>query len=94
MPVVWSVQATEDVDRIVAYISVENPIAARRIARELFLPAESLTMFPRRGRMVRKQGWHELLAVRPYVIVYKVVEDDSVEILRIWHGAQDRYSDR
>jgi len=29
------------------------------------------------------------VAVRPYIIVYRV-DDDTVRILRVWHSAQDR----
>ncbi|HYZ61573.1 MAG TPA: type II toxin-antitoxin system RelE/ParE family toxin [Acetobacteraceae bacterium] len=46
-------------------------------------------MFPRRGRPA-KDGSRELLAVRPYIIVYDVDAKGNVEILRIWHAAQDR----
>jgi plasmid stabilization system protein ParE len=31
-----------------------------------------------------------LVAVRPYVIVYRIVDSDTVDILRVWHAAQDR----
>jgi plasmid stabilization system protein ParE len=28
--------------------------------------------------------------VLPYIIVYRLKDEDVVTILRIWHGAQDR----
>ena len=70
------------------YIARENPIAAQRVARSLLLAGDSLSIFPHRGRVGRVRGTRELLAVRPYIIVYEVGADDVVYILRIWHGAQ------
>ena len=39
------------------------------------------------GRLGERPGTRELVAP-PYVIVYRV-KDDVVEILHMWHGAQD-----
>ncbi len=39
-------------------------------------------------------GTRELVALSPYLIVYEVDPGaDSVRILRVWHGAQDRGKD-
>ena len=89
--VVWSTQALGDVARIAAYIAAENPIAAARVARELLLPGDSLAIFPRRGRPGSLPGRRELVAIRPYVLVYRIMPGEVVDILRVWHAAQDRY---
>lgn len=90
MPVVWRARALADISRITRYIATDNPIAAARVARELLLAGDSLVLFPRRGRPGRLAGTRELVAVRPYIIVYRVAETDAVTVLRVWHGAQDR----
>jgi plasmid stabilization system protein ParE len=83
----WSGAAVTDLKLITAHISVENPLAARRVARSLVLAGDSLEISPRRGRVGPVFGTRELLAVQPYVIVYEIA-DDVDAILRIWHGAQ------
>ena len=88
MNVVWTEAAARDVERIANYITLDNPAAARRVARELLLAGDSLTMFPHRGRHGRLPGTRELVAVFPYVIIYSVAPE-KVDILRVWHGAQD-----
>jgi len=88
--VTWREDATTDVLRILRNIESENPIAARLVARELFLAGNSLAVFPRRGRPGRISGTRELVPVYPYIIVYEVDDADDVIILRVWHGAQDR----
>jgi toxin ParE1/3/4 len=90
LPVVWHARALADVSRIVRYIAVDNPVAARRVGRELLLAGDSLTMFPRRGRPGRLPEIRELVAMPPYVVVYRVTGLDTVTILRVWHAAQDR----
>jgi plasmid stabilization system protein ParE len=79
-----------DVARIAAYIASENPVAAERVARELLVAGDSLAVFPRRGRPTSFPGRRELSAVRPYVVVYRILPGEVVDILRIWHAARDR----
>jgi plasmid stabilization system protein ParE len=55
----------------------------------LVAACDRLEHLPERGRPGLVAGTRELVALWPYVIVYRVFED-SVEVIRIWHGAQDR----
>jgi plasmid stabilization system protein ParE len=88
--VTWREDALDDVLLILRHIETENPLAARRVAREFLLAGESLTVFPRRGRPGRIEGTRELVPVYPYIIVYEIDRYDDVAILRVWHGAQQR----
>ena len=89
MPVVWRARALTDIGRITAFVAAENPAAAVRIGQELLLAGESLATFPDRGRPGGLAGIRELVAMHPYLIVYRTAAD-TVTILRIWHAAQDR----
>jgi len=86
----WGPLAWDDLARIIRYITEENPIAARQLARELLIAADSLALFPRRGRVGRVTGTRELVVCRPYLLIYEIDADNGVEILRVWHGAQGR----
>jgi plasmid stabilization system protein ParE len=88
--VVWSPEALDDIARITAYIAAENPVAAVRIARELLLAGDSLCVFPRRGRRGVRPEWRELAAIRPYLVVYRILPGENVDMLRVWHAAQER----
>jgi plasmid stabilization system protein ParE len=92
LAVVWRARALADIGRIVRYIAPDNPIAAKRVGRELLLAGDGLATFPRRGRPGRQPGTRELAAVAPYIIVYRTAASGTVTILRIWHAAQDRPS--
>jgi plasmid stabilization system protein ParE len=51
---------------------------------------QSLKEWPHRDRVGREEGTRELLfPPLPYIAVYRVKEQ-SIEVLRIYHGAQDR----
>jgi toxin ParE1/3/4 len=85
----WRPAALADIEAIHAYLLPLNPWAARNVAQELAVAGDSLAVFPNRGRPGRGRGTRELLAVWPYIIVYRV-EARSVVILRVWHGKRLR----
>ncbi len=87
--VVFTDEALADLRHIRRYIADHNPEAASRIAVQLVAVCDRLEFFPNRGRLGLVAGTRELVAIRPYVIVYRVGAD-TVEILRVWHGAQNR----
>jgi len=75
---------------IIAHVAAENPIAARRIGRNLLAAGDSLADLPQRGRPGRVSGTRELVSVWPYIIVYETGPTGIIRILRVWHGAQER----
>ncbi len=86
----WRPLALADLTRIVSYIAAENPIAARQVGREILLAGDGLAVFPRRCKLGRVPGTRELVTVSPYIIVYAGDDSDRVQIVRIWHGSQNR----
>jgi plasmid stabilization system protein ParE len=83
--------ALSDLERIVAYISPHNAIAAERLGNQLLDAALSLGTFPERGRMVpefRRPESREII-FRSYRIIYRTNQrDQSLEVVRFWHGAR------
>jgi plasmid stabilization system protein ParE len=84
---VWSRLALRDIDRQVSYIEQYNALAAKRVEQAFFLAGKKLKEMPELGRQGRRIGTQEYVAFEPYVVVYRV-RDQTVRILRIWHGAQ------
>lgn len=85
--IVWTNEAVEHLEAIVAYISAFNPAAAVRLGERLIQVADSLAEFSERGRYAGN-GRREMTSVWPYVLRYRV-EGNTVVILRIRHGARD-----
>jgi toxin ParE1/3/4 len=84
--VVWTPEAVENLESIVAYIEAFNPAAALRMGERLVDLAGSLAEYSERGRR-GAGGAREMTIVRPYVLRYAVTQD-SVLVLRIRHGAR------
>lgn len=85
----WTTPAAQDLYNIALHIQQDNPAAADKVAQTLYDGCDSLENFPRRGRKGRMEGTRELVfAGLPYIVVYRI-QDQDLEILRIYHGAQD-----
>lgn len=89
MPVDFSAEAIADLENIRTYIGADSPFAATRVAVQIVAACDRLEHFPERGRPGLVPGTRELTSAWPYVVVYRVLSD-AVQIVRIWHGAQDR----
>jgi len=86
----WTTPAANDLYKIVQHIEHDNPAAALDVAQTLYDGCGSLRKFPYRGRKGRIPGSRELIFPGlPYIVVYQI-QDEFVELLRIYHGAQDR----
>ena len=83
----WTTEAADQLETAFEYIQRDNPTAARNIAQAVIDRIEQLATFPGLGRPGEVKGTRELVSP-PYVVVYRSTEE-TVEILHIWHGAQD-----
>jgi toxin ParE1/3/4 len=87
MEVRWSPEAADDLERIVVRVRQDNPQAARRIADTIYQRCADLTLLLNRGRRGRVAGTRELVLL-PFIVAYRV-KADAVEMVRIYHGAQN-----
>lgn len=78
-----------DIERIVDYISLNNPVAAENVYREIVRTAEKLPEFPALGRPGRHPKKREIsIADLPYLIVYEV-SPEAVTILAVFHTSHN-----
>jgi toxin ParE1/3/4 len=85
----WTPDAAGDLESIAQRIQQSNPGTARKVIRTTLDSIELLIKFPHRGRSGALGGTRELiLSPLPYIAVYRI-KDQQVEILHIYHGAQD-----
>jgi toxin ParE1/3/4 len=90
MNIRWTEEATACLEHISQQVAEDNPDAALKTVSTNFERIEQLRVFSNRGRLGREEGTRELiLSPLPYIAVYRVKES-TIEILHIWHGAQDR----
>ncbi|MBV1877171.1 MAG: type II toxin-antitoxin system RelE/ParE family toxin [Pseudomonadales bacterium] len=48
--IIWTEPALIELDEIAEYIAVDNPVAAQKLVRKVFLRVEKLKEFPKSGR--------------------------------------------
>ncbi len=89
LPVTFAAPALADLLRIRTHIGQDHPAAANRVAVQLVAACDRLEYLPERGRPGLVPGTRELVALWPYIIVYRIARE-KVQIVRIWHGAQDQ----
>ncbi len=92
MPVeiVWSPVALGRLREIRAYVAMDKPAAAERLATRIIAIVEALKSHPHLGRAGAVPGTRELVVGgTPYIVIYRV-QDERVTISTIWHGAQEQ----
>ncbi len=90
--VILSPKAVGDLETIVRYISLSNPIAARKVGQSLLEKIQELSQFPLKGQKVPEFDSPDIrqLVLKPYRIVYRVEEDKKlISIARFRHSSQE-----
>ena len=90
-----SPEALEDLDTIWEYIAKDNPEAADRVVESAYRDCANLAAHPQLGPLARFPN-NDLPDIRffvltdfpNYMIFYRITTD-GVDIVRIFHGAQD-----
>lgn len=84
----WLKRALANLEAEAAYVSRDDPAAAKRMVTAIERATELLARHPGLGRTGRVDGTRELVIPgTPYIIPYRVREG-RVEILRVFHAAR------
>lgn len=90
MHIRWTPAAAADLQNVSDYLKQHHPHYRQPTMQKLYDTILSLKQSPYRGRPGTEEGTREILfPPLPYVAVYRV-EQQTIEVLRIYHGAQDR----
>ena len=90
MRIRWTPAAAADLQHINDYLREHHPRYRQPTMRKVYEAVRALKQSPRRGRLGREEGTREFLfPPLPYIAVYRVTTE-SVQIVRIYHTAQDR----
>jgi len=83
----WTDGASRNLDHIRDYIAQDSPQAADQMVVKIIESVEQLLQFPnmgRAGRIVETREW--IITGSPYIVVYTVIQN-TIYIIRIFHGA-------
>jgi toxin ParE1/3/4 len=80
--------ALDDLQKIDAFISSDNPSAAKKVLALIRGTTQLLKEHPQIGRPGRVAGTRELvISNTPFIVPYRVVSEE-IQILRVIHGAR------
>jgi toxin ParE1/3/4 len=87
--IVWTEQATRQLDQVHDYIMLANSEqVADQLTMRIATSVEQLATFPTSGRPGRVTGTRELVVSNsPFIIAY-CIERERIVVLAIYHGAQ------
>ncbi len=90
MIVRFSVAARGDIQSIHDYIAQENLRIAAQVVGTIEKSILRLAIFPLSGRNGAVETTRELVIPRlPYIVIYRLVAE-TVEIIAVFHAAQDK----
>ena len=86
----WSLAADNDLAEILAYfISIAEEESGKSVVSQLIKSASRLAQYPLSGRPGRLQGTREIILRKlPYILVYRIVSSELVEISRALHTSR------
>lgn len=85
----FTAKALDDLERLHEFVVEKNPAAADRIRRQLLACFQTLLEQPLAGRPVKSLPVRQWVT-GDYVIRYLIEDKQSLIIVRIWHGREDR----
>ena len=87
---IWTEPALSDLDRIADYIALEEPEAARKLVRKIFVHVEQLAEFPESGsipRELRSLQRYRQITQKPCRVFYRV-QGKTIYIVHVMRGEQ------
>ena len=88
MSIRWLPQAQRNRLEQLEYIAQDNPLAAINQDEEIERQINMLLAHPQMGRPGRVTGTRELvISGTPFVVIYRL-QEQSIEVLRLLHSAQ------
>jgi toxin ParE1/3/4 len=84
----WLKRALQNLEDEAEYVASQDPRAATRLVIQIVSGVNVLAAHPALGRPGRLAGTREIVIVdTPYIAAYRVAAE-SVQILRVLHGAR------
>ncbi|MEQ8909002.1 MAG: type II toxin-antitoxin system RelE/ParE family toxin [Vicingaceae bacterium] len=87
--IIWTEQATQDLENIFEYISKDSMLYASRTVEKLFIRVSILKQYPTSGRKLKEapQFYRELIEGN-FRIIYKFSSSEVIHIITVFHSAR------
>ena len=88
--ITFTESAYSDLEDIESYIAQDSPYIARKFISRIFDRIDQLYLYPASGKFVpeiKDNSIRELL-LNKYRIIYRILNESDIQIIRIVHGAR------
>lgn len=92
MKIIWSIEARDDVDRLINFVHAFDPLLASEIEQLLEQAPRRLLEFPRRGSRLSEFDPQEVREFRlgNYLLRYELAKS-GILVLRYFHTRENRF---
>jgi toxin ParE1/3/4 len=88
MRLVWSELALVQLQEAREFVAQDNPDAADRLVATIRAAAARLGEFPLLGQALPAGRRACVVPRTPFRLIYRIVDDDLLLIVSVWHGAR------
>ncbi|MFT5453361.1 MAG: toxin ParE1/3/4 [Enterobacterales bacterium] len=85
----FTAQALKDLHRLKLFIEDKNPVAANKYIERLLKTIKQLKVQPKIGKVLTEESLARQLVAADYIVRYSI-RGNTVYILKIWHGKEER----
>jgi plasmid stabilization system protein ParE len=92
--VIWSKRAVDDIERLHSFLKEKSETAAMRAVQVILEVGRQIEQFPEMGKLVPRRSNHrdfiKAFGSGAYVVRYRVVSENYVVVVKVWHGKENR----
>ena len=92
MKIVWSLPAEADLAEMWRFIAEDSPTAATDVENRIIEAVQTLTEFPAKGRVGKREGTRELVVRHTSCIVVYRIQAEAIGIVRVWHTSREPFA--
>ena len=89
MKINWTVEASAELDHMLAYIAAQDASAAVLIAERVFKVEKRITSFPKAARYDIETNTYDLFVPKTRIILTYAVRGDIIWVVTAWHISRD-----
>ena len=89
MKIEWTVEASTELDHMLAYIAAKDTDAAGLVAKRVLKVEANIARFPKAGKYDSETDTYDRYIPRTRIILTYAIQDDVIWIVTAWHTSRD-----
>ncbi len=89
MRIEWTVEAADELDRMLTYIAAQDTYAADLIAERVMKAEENILHFPKAGSYDAETDTYDRYIPKTRIVLTYAIRDDIIWVITAWHTSRD-----